>query len=175
MKPLVFRGYLQGSLLSCTRLLPLLFSPSTSVLSFDMPLSQKSADNPLRLPFLNSSNSLLCRPLNLDRHPPHHDLTFLHVGMSTVTVNDEYDPHYSGDAGPSSSAPSNAPASIPSAPVTAAEPPAQQISMRCLIVTQDASVIIGRGGAHVNEIRVSLPSDQAFFWAGIPPTGPCRE
>jgi poly(rC)-binding protein 2/3/4 len=26
--------------------------------------------------------------------------------------------------------------------------------MRCLIVTQDASIIIGRGGAHVNEIRV---------------------
>ncbi|KIY43548.1 hypothetical protein FISHEDRAFT_52835 [Fistulina hepatica ATCC 64428] len=27
------------------------------------------------------------------------------------------------------------------------------IHMRCLIVTQDASIIIGRGGAHVNEIR----------------------
>lgn len=26
--------------------------------------------------------------------------------------------------------------------------------MRSLIVTQDASIIIGRGGAHVNEIRV---------------------
>ena len=25
--------------------------------------------------------------------------------------------------------------------------------MRCLIVTQDASIIIGRGGKHVNEIR----------------------
>lgn len=30
--------------------------------------------------------------------------------------------------------------------------------MRCLIVTQDASIIIGRGGTHVNEIRVSLLS-----------------
>jgi len=30
--------------------------------------------------------------------------------------------------------------------------------MRSLIVTQDASIIIGRAGAHVNEIRVSLPS-----------------
>lgn len=28
-----------------------------------------------------------------------------------------------------------------------------QIHMRCLIVTQDASIIIGKGGAHVNEIR----------------------
>ena len=27
------------------------------------------------------------------------------------------------------------------------------IHMRCLIVTQDASIIIGRGGKHVNEIR----------------------
>ncbi|KZS88380.1 hypothetical protein SISNIDRAFT_418264 [Sistotremastrum niveocremeum HHB9708] len=35
-----------------------------------------------------------------------------------------------------------------------APPVAQsQISMRCLIVTQDASIIIGKGGSHVNEIR----------------------
>ncbi|ODN82221.1 hypothetical protein L202_02507 [Cryptococcus amylolentus CBS 6039] len=34
-----------------------------------------------------------------------------------------------------------------------ADPGPQQISMRSLIVTQDASIIIGRGGAHVNEIR----------------------
>ncbi|KAG9124287.1 hypothetical protein FRC07_012129 [Ceratobasidium sp. 392] len=31
--------------------------------------------------------------------------------------------------------------------------PAAQIHMRCLIVTQDASIIIGKGGKHVNEIR----------------------
>lgn len=31
--------------------------------------------------------------------------------------------------------------------------PASQIHMRCLIVTQDASIIIGKGGVHVNEIR----------------------
>ena len=28
-----------------------------------------------------------------------------------------------------------------------------QIHMRCLIVTQDASIIIGKGGAKINEIR----------------------
>ena len=32
-------------------------------------------------------------------------------------------------------------------------PPSAMIHMRCLIVTQDASIIIGRGGKHVNEIR----------------------
>jgi len=32
-------------------------------------------------------------------------------------------------------------------------PPTAHIHMRCLIVTQDASIIIGRNGAHVNEIR----------------------
>jgi poly(rC)-binding protein 2/3/4 len=32
-------------------------------------------------------------------------------------------------------------------------PPSANIHMRCLIVTQDASIIIGKGGAHVNEIR----------------------
>jgi len=31
--------------------------------------------------------------------------------------------------------------------------PQSHINMRCLIVTQDASIIIGRSGAHVNEIR----------------------
>ena len=44
-----------------------------------------------------------------------------------------------------SAAPSNS-----SAP---AAPPAANIHMRCLIVTQDASIIIGKGGSHVNEIR----------------------
>ncbi|CAL1705242.1 unnamed protein product [Somion occarium] len=32
-------------------------------------------------------------------------------------------------------------------------PPSASIHMRCLIVTQDASIIIGKGGSHVNEIR----------------------
>lgn len=32
-------------------------------------------------------------------------------------------------------------------------PPSAHIHMRCLIVTQDASIIIGKGGTHVNEIR----------------------
>ena len=43
---------------------------------------------------------------------------------------------------------------IPAQPGKPADPTPQQIAMRALIVTQDASVIIGRGGAHVNEIRV---------------------
>lgn len=36
---------------------------------------------------------------------------------------------------------------------TSAPPPSAMIHMRCLIVTQDASIIIGKGGSHVNEIR----------------------
>lgn len=32
-------------------------------------------------------------------------------------------------------------------------PPSANIHMRCLIVTQDASIIIGKAGSHVNEIR----------------------
>ena len=44
-----------------------------------------------------------------------------------------------------SAAPSNSSAN--------ATPPAANIHMRCLIVTQDASIIIGKGGSHVNEIR----------------------
>lgn len=49
--------------------------------------------------------------------------------------------------------PKTAPSSEPTAPAKP-DPGPQQISMRSLIVTQDASIIIGRGGAHVNEIRV---------------------
>ncbi|KAF8136469.1 hypothetical protein EV363DRAFT_1319680 [Boletus edulis] len=36
---------------------------------------------------------------------------------------------------------------------SALPPPSAMIHMRCLIVTQDASIIIGKGGSHVNEIR----------------------
>jgi heterogeneous nuclear rnp K-like protein 2 len=39
------------------------------------------------------------------------------------------------------------------ASAAAATPPIGNIHMRCLIVTQDASIIIGKAGAHVNEIR----------------------
>ena len=40
-------------------------------------------------------------------------------------------------------------------PSSTTSPPAPtaNIHMRCLIVTQDASIIIGKGGSHVNEIR----------------------
>jgi len=44
------------------------------------------------------------------------------------------------------------PAPVTSASVAPAVP-SQQIHLRCLIVTQDASIIIGKGGSHVNEIR----------------------
>ncbi|KAF9448873.1 eukaryotic type KH-domain (KH-domain type I) [Macrolepiota fuliginosa MF-IS2] len=40
-----------------------------------------------------------------------------------------------------------------SSTATATVPPSANIHMRCLIVTQDASIIIGKGGSHVNEIR----------------------
>ncbi|CAA7271497.1 unnamed protein product [Cyclocybe aegerita] len=41
----------------------------------------------------------------------------------------------------------------PSSSTSAPPPPSGNIHMRCLIVTQDASIIIGKGGTHVNEIR----------------------
>ncbi|KAI0748700.1 hypothetical protein C8Q80DRAFT_1219736 [Daedaleopsis nitida] len=49
-----------------------------------------------------------------------------------------------GDSATTSAAPSGSASSAP---------PASNIHMRCLIVTQDASIIIGKGGSHVNEIR----------------------
>lgn len=47
----------------------------------------------------------------------------------------------------------SAPPQKPEAAAAAAAAPSPMIHMRCLIVTQDASIIIGRAGAHVNEIR----------------------
>ncbi|KAL6301766.1 hypothetical protein BKA93DRAFT_795760 [Sparassis latifolia] len=44
-------------------------------------------------------------------------------------------------------------ATTSAAPAPASAPPSANIHMRCLIVTQDASIIIGKGGSHVNEIR----------------------
>lgn len=52
------------------------------------------------------------------------------------------------DRGKSSATASGAQSSSTSAPA-----PSAMIHMRCLIVTQDASIIIGKGGSHVNEIR----------------------
>ena len=45
------------------------------------------------------------------------------------------------------------PAPVQSAQSAAPPVPSQQIHLRCLIVTQDASIIIGKAGSHVNEIR----------------------
>ena len=51
-------------------------------------------------------------------------------------------------------APSVTTSGEPSSSTSAQAPaPSANIHMRCLIVTQDASIIIGKGGSHVNEIR----------------------
>jgi poly(rC)-binding protein 2/3/4 len=79
------------------------------------------------------------------------------------------------NATPSSAAPAaTGAAALPPTPVdptgtTAAasapakDPATQSINMRCLIVTQDASIIIGKSGKHVNEIRVSIWSTRPLW------------
>ncbi|KAA1469337.1 eukaryotic type KH-domain (KH-domain type I) [Dentipellis sp. KUC8613] len=54
-------------------------------------------------------------------------------------------PEAAADGAASTSAPPSASGAPP--------PPSAHIHMRCLIVTQDASIIIGKAGTHVNEIR----------------------
>ncbi|KAI0053869.1 eukaryotic type KH-domain (KH-domain type I) [Auriscalpium vulgare] len=49
--------------------------------------------------------------------------------------------------------PASATTSAPPSNASTATPPSAHIHMRCLIVTQDASIIIGKAGSHVNEIR----------------------
>jgi heterogeneous nuclear rnp K-like protein 2 len=65
-----------------------------------------------------------------------------------------------GDTTASTPSPEQSNADLPALPETddsksasGASPPSAHIHMRCLIVTQDASIIIGRNGTHVNEIR----------------------
>lgn len=65
-------------------------------------------------------------------------------------------PEQSGDTKSASGDPDDKPSATTSgAPssTTSAPAPSAMIHMRCLIVTQDASIIIGKGGSHVNEIR----------------------
>ncbi|KAF5389878.1 hypothetical protein D9757_003577 [Collybiopsis confluens] len=57
-----------------------------------------------------------------------------------------------GDSNKSSIATTSAEPSS-SSNTLAPPPPSAMIHLRCLIVTQDASIIIGKGGSHVNEIR----------------------
>lgn len=49
--------------------------------------------------------------------------------------------------------PENATTDDGSKSTTTSAAPVSTIHMRCLIVTQDASIIIGKAGSHVNEIR----------------------
>ena len=64
-----------------------------------------------------------------------------------------------GDTTASTPSPRQSHADLPVLPETedskssSTSPPSAHIHMRCLIVTQDASIIIGRNGSHVNEIR----------------------
>jgi heterogeneous nuclear rnp K-like protein 2 len=65
-----------------------------------------------------------------------------------------------GDTTASTPSPRQSHADLPALPETedskaasTTSPPPAHIHMRCLIVTQDASIIIGRNGSHVNEIR----------------------
>ncbi|KAI5899535.1 eukaryotic type KH-domain (KH-domain type I) [Schizophyllum commune H4-8] len=62
-------------------------------------------------------------------------------------------PNADSDSKTSPGAVVSAPPQKPEAAAAAAAAPSPMIHMRCLIVTQDASIIIGRAGAHVNEIR----------------------
>ena len=72
---------------------------------------------------------------------------------SAVSATDDTAKETSPEAGDPMAASSNPNAPALAVPSGGATPPSAHIHMRCLIVTQDASIIIGKGGAHVNEIR----------------------
>lgn len=70
------------------------------------------------------------------------------AGSTSGSIQGKNKDSKSGDGKSDSATTSGEPSSS-----TAPPPPSAMIHMRCLIVTQDASIIIGKGGSHVNEIR----------------------
>lgn len=100
-------------------------------------------DNPNKRPF--KSSTAAPTPAKPELPAPQNLPNMSMTSDTSTTVAD----------GASASAP---PSDVPpqqTAEASASTPPvpAQNIHMRCLIVTTDASIIIGRSGAHVNEIR----------------------
>ena len=76
----------------------------------------------------------------------------------TAAEHKEDTPGATAQSGDTPSGSSNMSGTVAVAPTSSsngppAPAPSATIHMRCLIVTQDASIIIGRGGKHVNEIR----------------------
>jgi heterogeneous nuclear rnp K-like protein len=96
------------------------------------PLDVTMADAP-------NADTAASTPSHRSGHPLKEEQTS-DVGKGLIGEGD-------GDAGKSSTG------GAPLSSSAAAAPPSAMIHMRCLIVTQDASIIIGKGGSHVNEIR----------------------
>lgn len=74
--------------------------------------------------------------------------------MSDANDRSERDRNESGaKAEPSTDAPAATQQSATSEQTTTSDASAPQITIKALIVTQDASIIIGKAGAHIKEIR----------------------
>ncbi|KAH7926642.1 eukaryotic type KH-domain (KH-domain type I) [Leucogyrophana mollusca] len=88
-----------------------------------------------------------------------HDVTMTEAPASVADTTASTPDHKTAsdkkgeDSRTKSDEPSATTSAAPSSSTSAATPPSAMIHMRCLIVTQDASIIIGKAGSHVNEIR----------------------
>ncbi|KAF9484660.1 eukaryotic type KH-domain (KH-domain type I) [Pholiota conissans] len=72
---------------------------------------------------------------------------------SSTPTSSRQDAKKEDNGKPSSEGKDSATTSGEPSSATSTAAPSANIHMRCLIVTQDASIIIGKGGSHVNEIR----------------------
>lgn len=96
--------------------------------------------------------SVAGRPdVRMDHHPAVDDTAASTPDADSKSTAASADAPPAGDAGAEGSSATTSAA--PSASGSSSTVPAANIHMRCLIVTQDASIIIGKGGSHVNEIR----------------------
>lgn len=96
----------------------------------------------------NPNNSGPASDINMAEQSQHAQ----HDASSSAPLKRDDSDHKApqGDSGDSKDAATTS--GEPSSTTSTAAPSAN-IHMRCLIVTQDASIIIGKGGSHVNEIR----------------------
>ncbi|KAI0006194.1 hypothetical protein BJV74DRAFT_802827 [Russula compacta] len=96
------------------------------------------------------SASVAANDVNMTDAPPTATATDSATSATADTAKPSTDP---GNVMVSSLHPNASTSAAPTTSPSGVTPPSAHIHMRCLIVTQDASIIIGKGGAHVNEIR----------------------
>lgn len=113
---------------------------------------QKTSKRPNTGPALSSDEAAAHSTDSVSKTPAIADVTMT-TSVTAAVSDDRSLPTKSKEEGSTDTKNGATTSADPSSSTSGAPPPSAHIHMRCLIVTQDASIIIGKAGAHVNEIR----------------------